>query len=131
MFQVLGLPEQAAQTLHESAVAARQAGHLTHAMAAAHQLSSMHTQSATAPGVPAASLSQPAPNLYIASTLLLPKVDSDGIGIACFAVVAAGLSTHISTTSAHTRITCMDGKHLLQSNQKRIQEVAELPQVQT
>ena len=37
--EALGQPEQAAQTLHESAVAARQAGHLTHAMAAAHELS--------------------------------------------------------------------------------------------
>ena len=63
MFQVLGLPEQAAQTLHETAVAARQAGHLTHAMAAAHQFTSMHTPSATTPGMAAATLLEPAPNL--------------------------------------------------------------------
>lgn len=52
MFEVLGLAEQAAQTLHESAVAARQAGHLTHAMAAAHQLTTMHHSSSAAPGMP-------------------------------------------------------------------------------
>ena len=64
MFQVLGLPGQAAQTLHESAVAARQAGHLTHAMAAAHQLTSMRTLSAITPGMAAATLLEPAPYLY-------------------------------------------------------------------
>lgn len=52
MFEVLGLAEQAAQTLHESAVAARQAGHLTHAMAAAHQLTTTHHPSSAPPGMP-------------------------------------------------------------------------------
>ena len=53
MCEALGQPEQAAHTLHEAAVAARQAGHLTHAMAAAHELTTTHaTASASAsPGV--------------------------------------------------------------------------------
>ena len=41
--EALGQPEQAAHTLHEAAVAARQAGHLTHAMAAAHELTTTHS----------------------------------------------------------------------------------------
>lgn len=101
MFQVLGLPEQAAQTLHESAVAARQAGHLTHAMAAAHQFTSMHTPNATTPGMAAAFLLEPAQNLYIASTFLVQTPDSHATGVACFAVVAASLSTHTHTHSAY------------------------------
>ena len=43
MCEALGQPEQAAHTLHEAAVAARQAGHLTHAMAAAHELTTTHS----------------------------------------------------------------------------------------
>jgi len=51
--EALGQPEQAAHTLHESAVAARQAGHLTHAMAAAHELTSTHSSaSASQPASP-------------------------------------------------------------------------------
>lgn len=54
MCEALGQADQAAHTLHESAVAARQAGHLTHAMAAAHQLTAMQpaTVSASQPGNP-------------------------------------------------------------------------------
>ena len=47
--EALKQPDAAWQTLLESAVAARQSGQLTHAMAAAHELSSMH------PGLRAAS----------------------------------------------------------------------------
>lgn len=53
MCEALGQPQQAAHTLHEAAVAARQAGHLTHAMAAAHELTSIHSvASASHPASP-------------------------------------------------------------------------------
>ena len=47
MFDAIGHTQQAAHTLHESAVAARKAGHLTQAMAAAHELTSSHATSGT------------------------------------------------------------------------------------
>lgn len=40
-WQALHLAEPAGEALHEATVAARKAGRLTHAMAAAHQLSSL------------------------------------------------------------------------------------------
>ena len=47
VLEAVGQPQQAAHTLHEAAVAARQTGHLTHAMAAAHQLITTHTPHGT------------------------------------------------------------------------------------
>ena len=66
-------------------------------MAAAHQFTSMHTPNATTPGMAAAFLLEPAQNLYIASTFLVQTPDSHATGVACFAVVAASLSTHTHT----------------------------------
>ena len=41
VWQALDLPELAAEALHDAAAAARNAGRLTQAMAAAHELSSL------------------------------------------------------------------------------------------
>ena len=74
--EALGQPDQAAQTLHEAAVAARQAGHLTHAMAAAHELTNLHAAASRSHPSPPGRLPQlcvmlPRPGLLAAVDALL------------------------------------------------------------